>query len=274
MFWALVHDRVETRGFRFEHELKDMQTLSRWALEGKLEMTCMSFFAYTQAWQHYRLLATGVSFGHGYGPRLVIKPGTTPEQVLAGPIAIPGPLTTAYLISQLWARSAGRAEYPALTVPFDQVLPALLDGRAVAALVIHEQQLTFADMGLELLVDLGEWWKEQTGLSLPLGVNALRRDLGVEAAGQVATILDDSIRLGLENRKEALHYAMQFGRGIDPELGDEFVGMYVNESTLKLGEQGEAALRELLLWSQRAGLCPTEVPLDLVRAGSISSETR
>lgn len=262
MFYALAKDKLNTGELRFEHLLIDIETLNRWALDdARLEITAVSLHAYAHLADKYALLDMGSSLGHGYGPILVVKPGTTREQALAGPVAIPGPLTTAFLTAQLWAGS-----FPYREVSFETVMDEVVEGRATAGLVIHEGQLTYPELGLEVLVDLGKWWAEETGgLPLPLGVNVVRRDLGPELMKRIAGLLHESIVFALEHRDDALSYAMEYGRGLDRARADRFVDMYVNQSTLTLGETGEKAVRLLLERAHTAGLIPHPVTFDLVR---------
>jgi len=262
MFYALAKDKLNTGELRFEHQLIDIETLNRWALEdARLEITAVSLHAYAYLADKYSLLDMGSSLGHGYGPILVVKPGTTREQALAGPIAIPGKLTTAYLTAQLWAGS-----FPHKEVPFETVMDEVAEGRATAGLVIHEGQLTYPELGLEVLVDLGKWWADETGgLPLPLGVNVVRRDLGPELMKRIAGLLHESIVFALEHRDDALSYAMEYGRGLDRARADRFVDMYVNQSTLTLGDTGEKAVRLLLERAHAAGIIPHEVAFELIR---------
>lgn len=262
MFCAIAKNAIDLEGLEFEHVLQDIQTLNEWAFEKKLEVTAVSLHAYAHLARDYALLAAGASLGHGYGPMFVVRPGTDAEEAFSGPVAIPGKLTTAYLTAQLYA-----GQFPFIVVPFDEILEVVKSGEASAGLVIHEGQLTYKQEGLDLLVDLGAWWAEETGgLPLPLGVNVVRRDLGDDMVGKLAGILDRSIRWGLDNRAEAVEYAMQFGRGLDRELCDKFVGMYVNETTLDFGNNGRQAVRELLSRAHAAGILPEAVEVEFVRA--------
>lgn len=262
MFCAIAHRRIDTEGLEFEHTLKDIQTLNEWAFEKRLEVTAVSLHAYALLHKEYALMASGASLGHGYGPMFVVRPGTSKQEALAGPVAIPGKLTTAYLTAQLYA-----GDFPCIEVPFDEILEVVKSGKASAGLVIHEGQLTYAKEGLELLVDLGQWWADETGgLPLPLGVNVVRRDLGQAMVARLAGILERSIHYALEHRDEALDYALQYGRGLDRDLCDRFVGMYVNDTTLDFGNQGRKAVRELLGRAYRAGILPEEVEMEFVKA--------
>lgn len=257
MFYALARDKIPTGPYRFEHELVDIETLNRRAFAGELELTALSLHAYAYLADRYWLCTCGASMGDGYGPMVVAARPTELASLHDQPIAVPGTLTTAYLTLRL---CLGRA-FEAVVVPFDQILDAVSAGvyrgqPVSAGLVIHEGQLTYAQQGLHLVVDLGRWWMEQTGLPLPLGANGVRRDLGLEAAREINRLLKESIAFGLAHREEALAYAMQFGRGLDHGRADRFVGMYVNDWTLDFGPRGRAAVRELLARGHAAGLIP------------------
>ena len=251
MFWALAKDKIDTGDLTFEHVLRDIETLNRWALEGRLEITALSLHAYPYVQDKYTLLPHGASMGDGYGPIVVSRVGEAPADLTAARIAIPGEMTTAFLTLNLYA---GRlTNY--VVVPFDEIPAYVREGKADAGLLIHEGQLTYREDGLELVVDLGVWWQELTGgMPLPLGVNAVRRDLGHDLQVQLSELLGASIDLGLERRDEALEYALQFGRGLDTELADRFVGMYVNDLTRDYGIRGRAAIEELLRRTEAAGL--------------------
>jgi 5,8-dihydroxy-2-naphthoate synthase len=248
MFWALAEDRVDTRGFEFEHVLRDIQTLNEWALEGKLEVTAISLHAYPFVQDRYVLLPHGASMGSGYGPVVVARRGMTKEDLRDVEIAVPGKMTTAFLVLRL---HLGDFRYRVL--PFDEILEAVRDGQAEAGLLIHEGQLTYREEGLVKVVDLGEWWLLETGLPLPLGANVARRDLGEERLHDLSEVLAESIAAGLANREEAMRYALRFGRGLDYSLADRFVGMYVNDLTQDYGEEGRAAVRELLRRGEAIG---------------------
>jgi 1,4-dihydroxy-6-naphthoate synthase len=240
MYWALDAGRVDTRGLRFEQVVSDIQTLNEWALEGRLEVTAISAGAFAHVADRYALLPHGASMGDGYGPVLVARDDVDLDDV---EIVIPGRLTTAYLVLRL-----ALGEPRVRELPFDQILDEVRSGRADVGLLIHEGQLTYADAGLRKLLDLGSWWRDETGLPLPLGLNVARRDL--DRLGDVSAVLGEAIRLGLDHRDEALAYAERFGRGIDRETADRFVSMYVNERTVDLGDEGRRAVEELL---RRAG---------------------
>jgi 1,4-dihydroxy-6-naphthoate synthase len=241
MMWAIDAGRVDTRGFSVEPVVSDIQTLNEWALEGRLEVTPFSSAAYAQVADRYRLLTHGASFGEGYGPMVVARAPLTLDELRRTEIVIPGRLTTAYLGLRL---ALGTDDLAVRELPFDRVLPEIVEGRAEAGLIIHEGQLTYEEHGLVKILDTGEWWQAETGLPLPLSLVAVRRD--VDRADDVSAVLRDAIRIGLANRDEAMRYAMTFGRGIDAGTADEFVGMYVNELTQDMGDRGKAAVAEVL----------------------------
>ena len=259
MFWALAAGAIDTRGFQFEHVLQDIQTLSEWALEGRLETTAMSLASYPLVQDRYAILPHGASMGSGYGPVVVGPRVLSPDELRETEIVIPGELTTAFLTLRLCL-----GEFPFRVLPFDRILDEVLEGRAEAGLLIHEGQLTYASLGLEKSIDLGEWWLLETGLPLPLGINVARRDLGEETLHDLSEVLRESIRAGLENREEAMRYAMQFGRGLDERLADRFVGMYVNELTEDYGDEGRKAVQELLGRAEAMGLYERPVELSFV----------
>ncbi|MGA0068818.1 MAG: menaquinone biosynthesis family protein [Miltoncostaeaceae bacterium] len=261
MFYALAKDLIPTGDFEFEHLLRDIETLNRWAMEGRLEVSAISVHAYATVADKYRLLPHGASMGEQYGPMVVAREQVDPADLPRMKVAVPGTLTSAFLELQL---AAGRIDDP-LIVPFDQILDVVERGEADAGLVIHEGQLTYESQGLVNVLDLGTWWHELTGgLPLPLGANVVRRDLGEQAMVDLSHILRESIRFSLEHRADALAYAAEYGRGLDDDLNDRFVGMYVNERTLDYGEDGREAVRELLRRGVEAGIIPHEVPVDFV----------
>jgi 1,4-dihydroxy-6-naphthoate synthase len=245
MAWALEEGVVDSRGLDFELVASDIQTLNEWAVEGRLEVSAISAGAYPSIADRYLLLPHGASFGEGYGPIVVAPRPLTLDQLRETEIVIPGRLTTAYLVLRLALGDDVRVR----ELPFDEILDEVLSGRAAAGLLIHEGQLTYADEGLEKLLDLGVWWQDETGLPLPLGLVAARRDL--ERLDDVAAVLGEAIQAGLDNREAAMQYAMSFGRGIDAATADEFVAMYVNDLTRDMGDRGRAAVAELL---RRAGV--------------------
>jgi len=251
MFWALAEGLVDTQ-LQFEHVLRDIQTLNEWAREGKLEFTALSVHNLAYVADRYTVLNQGGSFGDGYGPMLVARDPIPLEQLRNYTIAVPGYLTSAYLALRLFLPDAQTRE-----MPFDAIMPAVQRGEVPVGLLIHEGQLTHREAGLHLLLDLGVWWGEQTGrLPLPLGVNAVRSDLPEAVQREIARAFRESIRLGLENREQAMRYALQFGRGIDPDTADRFVGMYVNALTLEMGERGRRAISEFLRRGAEAGIVP------------------
>ncbi len=252
MFYALTHDKLDTGGLRFEHQLEDIETLNKRALRGELEVSAVSIHAFAYLADHYALLGSGSSMGDRYGPTLVTREPKTLEDLRHATIAIPGLLTTAYLTLQL---CLGR-DVPIVVMPFDEILPAVALGHVDAGLLIHEGQLYYGDRGLHKVVDLGEWWYEQTGLPLPLGGNVVRKDLGAEMVSRIARLLKASIRYALDHRQEALDYALGFARDLDPALADRFVGMYVNDWTIDYGPRGREAVRTLMARAEQAGIVP------------------
>jgi 1,4-dihydroxy-6-naphthoate synthase len=241
MFWGLASGTVPTHGYEFEPVVEDIQTLNELALEGTLEVTAMSAATYPLVRDRYLLLPHGASIGSGYGPIVVAREPLSLEELRSTEIIIPGELTTAFLVLKL--ALGGAVSHRVL--PFDRIQAEVASGAARAGLLIHEGQLTYRDEGLEKCLDLGEWWLLETGLPLPLGVNTVRRDLGERAVREVSDILRESIDAALEHRDEALDYALAFGRGLDAERGDRFIGMYVNELTRDYGKEGRTAIREL-----------------------------
>lgn len=265
MFYALAKDKIATGPYRFEHELVDIETLNRRAFAGELELTALSLHAYAYLSDKYVLCACGASMGDRYGPMVV-----APRQLGIGDlqkcrIAVPGTLTTAYLALRMCVGT----DFPHVVVPFDQILEAVVaghyEGQPVdAGLIIHEGQLTYQRDNLQLAVDLGEWWYGETGLPLPLGANGIRRDLGPAAAKEITRLLRESIKFGLEHRREALDYAIGFGRGLDRGEADKFVGMYVNDWTLDFGPRGRQAVTELLARGHATGVIPQLVVPEFV----------
>jgi 1,4-dihydroxy-6-naphthoate synthase len=259
MFWGLAAGVVDAHGFEFEHVLRDIQTLNEWALEGRLEVSAISLHAYPLVQDRYVLLPHGASMGSGYGPIVVSRAPLTTDELRGVEVVVPGRLTTAFLALRL---CIGEFRYREL--PFDEILEEVSSGRAEAGLLIHEGQLTYEAQGLRKVVDLGRWWLEETGLPLPLGANVARRDLGDQTLRDLSAVLADSIRAGLENRQDALEYALQFGRGLDETLADRFVGMYVNELTQDYGDEGRRAVRELLRRGEQAGAFSAPVRVEFV----------
>ena len=256
MFYGLASGSVDTGGIEVDQVLSDIETLNRAAFEGKYEVTAVSFHAYAHLLDTYALLPHGASMGDNYGP-IVVAREDGPAGVKGRKIAIPGLLTTAFLALKLYEK-----EFDHVVVPFDQIEQFVKDGKADAGLLIHEGQLTYQDNGLRKIVDLGEWWSARTGgLPLPLGGNIIRRDLGPEMIAKVSKLLHDSIAYALSHRKEAVEYAQQFGRGLDKERTDTFVGMYVNDLTLGYGERGRKAVERLMTEAYEQGLIPKSVPV-------------
>jgi 1,4-dihydroxy-6-naphthoate synthase len=258
MFWALAEGRVDSGPYEFEHVLKDIQTLNEWAVDGKLEVTALSLHAYPFVQDKYVLLPHGASMGFGYGPIVVAREGLALTDDVE--IAVPGRMTTAYLTLKLFLGGEVRHR----EVPFDRILDEVASGKADAGLLIHEGQLTYSELGLVKIVDLGEWWLKETGLPLPLGVNVARRDLGKEVLRDLSRILADSIDTGLANREQAMGYALRFGRGLKADLADRFVGMYVNDLTRDYGEDGRSAVAELLRRGEAAGAFSAPVQVEFV----------
>jgi 5,8-dihydroxy-2-naphthoate synthase len=260
MFYALAHDKLDTGDLQFRHVLQDIETLNRRALRGELEVTAISIHAYASLLDKYALLPSGCSMGDRYGPMVVARRPLTIAQLKTSRIAVPGTLTTAFLTLRLLLPDCFTYE----VLPFDCILDAVAEGRFDAGLIIHEGQLTFQNQGLHLVVDLGVWWQEKTGLPLPLGGNVVRRDLGLPTMRTISRLLKESIRYSLDHRDAALQYALQYARDMDKSLADRFVGMYVNEWTLDYGERGREAVRRLLSEGHRAGVIPNPVNVEFV----------
>jgi 1,4-dihydroxy-6-naphthoate synthase len=258
MYWALTTDLVDPRGFEFEQVLGDIQTLNQWARAGRLEVTAISLAAYPFVQEDYALLPHGASIGTGYGPIVVARAPGTLDDLRGKEIVIPGAMTTAFLTLRLVLGS----ELTVRELPFEQIPAEVASGRADYGLLIHEGQLTFSDLGLHKILDLGEWWLLETGLPLPLGVNVVRRD--VERLNELSEVIGEAISCGLEHREDALEYALQFGRGIDEAVADRFIEMYVNELTQDYGEEGRSAVSELLRRGEAIGAFPRPVQLDFV----------
>jgi 1,4-dihydroxy-6-naphthoate synthase len=260
MFYGLATNKVRVPGFKFSHTLTDIETLNQRAIrEAFYDVTAISFHAYPYLQDNYTLMACGGSVGEGYGPMVVSPRKLSLADIKKTRIAVPGTLTTAFLTLKLFA-----PEVETVTVPFDKIIPAVVAGEFDAGLIIHEGQLTYGDNGLIKALDLGQWWREQTGLPLPLGGNAIRRSLGEETMRITTQALRDSIQHALDHREEALAYAMQFARDLEPALANKFVGMYVNERTLNYGEDGREAIRKLLEMGYERGIIPTRAKVDFV----------
>lgn len=259
MFYGLATHKVRTPGLRFTHTLCDIETLNQKAREGVYDVTAISFHAYPYIQDKYALMACGGSVGEGYGPMIVSPRPFSTSEIKTKRIAVPGKLTTAYLALQLFAPGVETE-----VVPFDQIIPQVLEGKYEAGLIIHEGQLTYDKAGLHRIVDLGKWWQKVTGLPLPLGGNGIRRALGSQLMSAVTAALKESIQYALEHREEALAYAMQFARDLDTASADKFVGMYVNERTLDYGSDGREAVRRLLDMGHKAGIIGPEARVDWV----------
>lgn len=260
MFYGLATNKVRVNGYKFTHVLCDIETLNQRAIrEAYYDVTAISFHAYPYLQDNYALMPVGGSVGEGYGPMIISTKPYSPDEIRRIRVAVPGTLTTAYLTLKLFA-----PEIETAIVPFDQIIPEVLAGNFDAGLIIHEGQLTWSRSGLCKVLDLGEWWREQTQLPLPLGGNAIRRSLGDAVIHAVTRALRESIQHGLDHRDEALAYAMQFARDLDPNLADKFVGMYVNERTLNYGEDGREAIRRLLQMGHERGVIPHPVKVDFV----------
>jgi len=260
MFYALATHKIETGDLDFEHVLKDIQTLNEEASRGTYDVTAISFHAYAYVADKYALLPHGASIGDNYGPIVVANEDLDPSELSKVKIAVPGTLTSAFL-----ALSIYQPNFKYEVVPFDQIIDAVTQKRCDAGLLIHEGQLFYQNLGLHKVLDLGEWWHEHTGgLPLPMGGNAIKRDLGKETIDQVSALLKESIQYSLDNREDALQYAMQFARDMDPALADRFVAMWVNDLTLDYGERGREAVRRLLTEGHERGIIPHEVDIEFV----------
>ena len=259
MFYALATRKLRLRGLKLKHHLEDIQTLNLKAREGVYEITAISIAAYPYLFDRYRMMTTGASIGDGYGPLVVAARPWAPEELKNKKVAVPGELTTAFLALRLLEPSI---EY--VVVPFDKILDAVKDGKAAAGLIIHEGQLTFDRLGLHKVVDLGRWWQQTEKLPLPLGAVAIRRDIAAETQEEMQKLIRRSVQYAMEHREEALAYALQFGRDLDTPLADKFVGMYVNEFTIDMGDRGREGIRRLLELGRERGLLPAHPDLDFV----------
>jgi len=259
MFYGLATNKLETDGLKFEHTLKDIQSLNEDAKNGVYDVTAISFHAYAYISDKYALLPHGASIGDKYGPIVVSKEPRKPEDIGEMTIAVPGELTSAYLALRIFNK-----DFKHIVVPFDQIIDAVLAGKADAGLLIHEGQLFYMQQGLDKVLDLGEWWHERTGLPLPMGGNAIRRELGDDLMRQVSKHLHRSIVYSMENREDALAYPMQFARDMPQELADRFVAMWVNDLTLDYGERGREGVRRLLQEGYDAGIIPNRVDVEFV----------
>ena len=259
MFFALATGKIDTEGLTYVHQLQDIETLNQRALRGELEVTAVSIHAYAYLTDRYALLPHGASMGDRYGPRLVARRLMTRAELGGKRIAIPGPLTSAYLALRLF-----EPDFIPVATPFDQIEQAVLDGTVDAGVLIHEGQLTIGESGLHLIQDLGQWWFEETGLPLPLGGNVIRKDIADDTKKKISRHLRDSIAYGLDHRGHALDHAMQYARGLDRAKADTFVGMYVNDWTLDYGERGRAAIRLFLERAAERGIIPKPVDPEFV----------
>jgi len=267
MFFALAENKINTHGWSFEHVLQDIQTLNERATRGELAISAISIHAYAYVLDKYALLPCGASMGDGYGPMLVVRKGvvfpTEPAALLewlhTQTIAVPGLMTSAYLSLRLYMGEANT-----VVIPFDEIFAAVTDKRADVGLIIHEGQLTYAQEGFEKVLDLGQWWKAETGLPLPLGGNVIRKDFTPQERSEINGVLRESIEYGLQHRAAGVAHALPLGRGMGEDLADKFIGMYVNDYTLDYGDSGRAAIREFLGRAHKAGLIPAPVALEFV----------
>ena len=267
MFFALAENKIDTRGWSFTHVLQDIQTLNERATRGELAISAISIHAYAHVLDKYALLPCGASMGDGYGPMLVVRkgvkfpaePAALLEWLRIQTIAVPGLMTSAYLSLRLYMGEANT-----VVIPFDEIFEAVTAKRADVGLIIHEGQLTYAQEGFEKVLDLGEWWKAETGLPLPLGGNVIRKDFTPQERSEINLVLRESIEYGLEHRAAGVAHALPLGRGMGEVLADKFIGMYVNDFTLDYGDSGRAAIREFLGRAHKAGLIPAPVDLEFV----------
>ena len=260
MFHALANDKIETGKYRFTHELQDIETLNQRAFNAELELTAVSLHGYAYLTDTYAICSCGASIGDQYGPMVVAREDWKIDDLRGKTIAIPGKLTTAFLSLKLLLGDDFKYEIH----PFDEILNLVEQGKVDAGLIIHEGQLTYANQGLKLVVDMGVWWYEETGLPLPLGANAIRKDMGQEMMEEVTAILKKSIQYGLDHREEALKHALKYGRDLNMDSADKFVGMYVNDWTLDFGERGREAVATLLNRGYEAGIIPNPVKLEFI----------
>ncbi len=266
MFYAMAENKIDLRGYRFEHQLEDIQTLNERALRGELHISAISIHAYAYVSDRYALLPCGASMGDGYGPMIVAQnapPFSSDDEIRAWlrerTIAIPGRMTSAYLALQIY-----RGKFEHIVVPFDQIFDVVKNGGADVGLIIHEGQLSYAHAGFQKVVDLGEWWKRETGLPLPLGGNVLRKDIPLDVQRDLLAIMRESIDYGLAHRDEAVRHSMPYARDMDTKLASKFIGMYVNDYTRDYGAKGRAAIREFLKTARREGYLDKEVTVEFV----------
>ena len=259
MFYGLATNKLETEGLKFEHTLKDIQSLNEDAKNGVFDVTAISFHAYAYVSDKYALLPHGASIGDNYGPIVVSKEPRDASEIGSMKIAVPGEMTSAYLALRIYNK-----DFQHVVVPFDEIIETVQSGIVDAGLLIHEGQLFYNQMGLNKVLDLGEWWFDKTTLPLPMGGNVIRRDLGKDLMSRVSKHLHESIQYSMDNREDALAYAMQFARDMQPELADRFVAMWVNDLTLDYGDRGREAVKRLLAEGHKAGIIPHKVKLDFV----------
>jgi 1,4-dihydroxy-6-naphthoate synthase len=257
MFYALAADKIETEGLTFRHIIEDIETLNRRAMESELDVTAISIHAYAYVLDQYALLTSGASMGDNYGPMVVARKKMTLDELRQSTIGVPGKMTTAYLTLRLCL-----GDPIVKVIPFDQIMDAVEREEVDAGLLIHEGQLTYVSRGLEKIIDLGEWWKAETGLPLPLGGNAIKKTLGAELIEKVSRLLRESIEYGLANREPAVAHSLKYARGMATEMADQFVGMYVNRYTIDYGDEGREAVRRLLDRAHEAGIIPRPVLLE------------
>ena len=276
LFYAMTQGKIPLGDLTVEHFLEGIEELNQRALRGEMEMTAISLHAYPYCSERYALLTAGASVGEGYGPVVVAKSEMTPQQIGSGPVAVPGKLTTASLLLRLALEDAlplpaagsrpPRSQLQVVNLPFDKIMDAVKNGEVPCGVLIHEGQLTYAEHGLKKVLDLGEWWKKETGLPVPLGVNVVRTDLGADYAKRLARVFKESLDYAFAHRADALAYAQRYGRGLDEKLTDRFVGMYVNHWSLDCRPDGAKAMQLLLDKAAEAGLTPKKVKLEFVEA--------
>jgi 1,4-dihydroxy-6-naphthoate synthase len=259
MFYGLAKNKIDTEGIEYEHVLKDIQTLNEWAKEGRMEVTAISAHAYAYVKDKYAILTHGGSIGKNYGPMIVAKEDKPIESFQGKKIAIPGKMTSAYLAFKLCL-----PDFQEVVVNFDQIMEEVEKGNVDAGLIIHEGQLTYREKGLYKIIDLGEWWFKKMGMVLPMGVNAIRRDLPEDVKKKVSRQLKESIQYSLDHREAALDYALAFGRGLSRDVADKFVGMWVNDRTVDMGEEGQNAIREFLKQGEQKKLIPAVGEIEFV----------
>lgn len=257
MFYALATDQLETDGLSFKHIIEDIETLNHRAMNAELDVTAISIHTYAYVLDHYALMTSGASMGDNYGPLIIARQPLGVEEVKSKTIAIPGEMTTAALVLRLALGDVQR-----IVIPFDKIMDAVESGEVEAGLLIHEGQLTYEGRGFHKVLDLGEWWMQETGLPLPLGGNAIKKSLGQETIHKVSELLRQSIEHGLANRQVAVRHSMKYGRGMEESLTDTFVGMYVNDYTIDYGERGRRAVELLLQKAHEAGMIPAPVELE------------